>query len=209
MHRLLILGAGGFGRETLDNVLAIPAASRDWEVAGFLDDRPGALDGMNCPFPIFGGYQTYNFTENDRVVCAIGDPRTRLRICRELKARGVRFATIIHPTAFVGFNSRIGEGCIFAPYSGISNNVTLGDFVVINAFAGVGHDAIIGDGCTFSAHVDVTGAAVLGEGVFLGSHASVLPRARVGDYAVIGAGSVVLKKVKAGVTVLGVPAMEI
>lgn len=209
MNRLLIVGAGGFGREVLDWALDVPASRRDWELAGFLDDRPGILSGKNCPFPIVGTPEAYQFTDEDRVVCAIGDPRTRLRYCRELQARGVKFASIIHPTARIGFNCRIGEGCIFCPYSGISNNVVLGNYVVLNAYAGVGHDAVIGEGCTLSAHVDVTGWAVLGEGVLLGRHAAVLPRATIGDYAVVGAGSVVLKKLKAGATALGVPAVEV
>ena len=208
MNRLLIVGAGGFGREVLDAALDVPASERDWDVAGFLDDRVEILKGKNCPLPIVGTPEAYQFADEDRVVCAIGDPRTRLRYCRQLQARGARFASVIHPTAIVGFNSRISEGCILCPYSGISNNVTLGNYVVLNAYSGVGHDATIAEGCTLSAYVNVNGWAVLGEGVFLGSHAVVLPRATVGDYAVVGAGSVVLKKVKAGATVFGVPAVE-
>jgi sugar O-acyltransferase (sialic acid O-acetyltransferase NeuD family) len=208
MNKLLILGAGGFGREVLDWASVVPESQRDWEIAGFLDDRPNALDGLNCRCQILGSAGTYDFGSEDRVVCAIGDPKVRLQNCRELKTRGVQFVSIIHPTAIIGSNSRIGEGCILCPYSIITANVTVGNFVVINLHSSVGHDAIIGDGCTFSAHVDVTGGVTLGEGVFLGSHASVTPRIKIADYTVVGAGSVILKKTKPGVTMFGVPAIE-
>src|SRR5436190_2704357 len=120
MNRLLIVGAGGFGREVLDWALAVPAEKRDWAVFGFLDDRANILDGKNCAFPIVGTAETYNFTNTDRVICAIGDPATRLKYCRLLKSHGAQFITLIHPTAIIGSNNHIGEGCIFCPYSGVS-----------------------------------------------------------------------------------------
>lgn len=207
MKKLLIVSAGAFGREVLDWALAVPPSKRDWEVKGFLDDRPNILAGKNSPFPIVGRAETYHFAEEDRVVCAIGEPRVKLEYCRRLKARGARFISLIHPTAIIGSNCRVGEGCILCPLTVVTNNVTLGDFVTLNLAATAGHDATIGSGCTLSPHADTTGWTVLGEGVFLGSHAVVLPRAKVGDYAVVGAGSVVLKKAAAGATVFGVPAM--
>ena len=208
MIKLIIAGAGGFGREVLDWAMDIPAADREWEVGGFLDLRPGTLPTEYGELPIWAESERDRFGDSERLVCAVGDPRLRLRICRSLKERGARFATLVHPTAIFGSNNRIGEGCIFCPRSGISNNVTLGSFVVVNCYSGLGHDSIAGEGCTLNCHVDVTGGVTLGEGVLLGSHATVLPGVKVGDYAVVGAGSVVLKNVRAGRTVFGVPAIE-
>jgi len=208
-QRLLIIGAGGFGREVLGWALDMPAAQRGWEVSGFLDDNPAALASRPAPIAVIGAPLDYPVSANDRLVCAIGDPRTKLSLCRALKARGGQFITLIHPTAVVGPACEIGEGCILCPGAVITTNVTLGRFVAVNVCATVGHDAVVGEGCTLSGHADVTGFARLGEGVFLGSHASVLPGATVGNYAVVGAGSVVLRKVKAGVSVMGVPARQI
>jgi acetyltransferase-like isoleucine patch superfamily enzyme len=42
--------------------------------------------------------------------------------------------------------------------------------------------------------------------VFLGSHATIMPGVRVGEFSVVGAGSVAIRGVKAGQTVIGVPA---
>ena len=207
--RLLIIGAGGFGRELLGWALAIPAEARDWEVAGFLDANPAALGAFPCEYSVIGDPATYLPGAGDLFVPAVGDPATKLRLCRDITARGGHFATVIHPSVTIGPSCRLGAGCVLCPGTILCTNVTLGDFVVMNTHSGAGHDAVLGDGCTLSSHVDITGAARLGEGVFLGSHASVLPRVTIGDFAVVGAGSVVLRNVPPRATVMGVPAKQI
>lgn len=209
MTRLLIIGAGGFGREILDWALEALQKNRNWEVGGFLDANPAALNGYKCGYSILDDPLLYMPQEGDRFICAIGHPSTKLRICRSLTERGAKFITLIHPTAIIGTRCVVGAGCVFCPGAVVTSDVKIGDFVMMNLQSTVGHDAIVADGCTLSPHADLNGFGSLGEGVFLGSHAVVLPGAKVGDYAVVGAGSVVLKKVKAGATVMGVPAKQI
>lgn len=209
MNRLLIIGASGFGREVLDWALDIPSDRRDWEIGGFLDADPSALDGYGIDLPILGDPLSRQPARTDRFVCAIGEPVTKLKICRELQSRGARFATLIHPTAILGRHRRIGEGCVICPRGGMTSHVALGDFVTLNAYAGLGHDAVVGDGCTLSGYSEVTGKAILGEGVFLGSHAVILPGVKVGEYARIGAGSVVVRNVPPRASMFGNPAKQI
>lgn len=207
MKRLVIIGAGGFGREVFN--WACDVVQQEWCIGGFLDQNAMALAGFSGFPPIIGDPATYVPCEQDVFVCAIGDPKTKLRLSNSIQERGGCFISLIHPTSVVGTTCNWGQGCIFCPGSVVTANVSLGSFVTINLCATVGHDACIGDGCTLSGHADVTGAATLGRGVFLGSHAVVLPKAKVGDYATVGAGSVVLRSVKAHSTVFGVPAKMI
>ena len=209
MKRVLIIGAGGFGREVLNWVLDVPQQHRDWEVGGFLDANSAVLDTYDCHFSILADPLDYVPKPDDRFICAIAHPSTKLRVCRYLKERGAQFITFIHRTAIVGHRCAIGSGCILCPGAIVTSDVELGEFVMMNLQSTIGHDAIVADGCTLSPHSAVNGFASLGEGVFLGSHAIVLPGAEIGDYAIVGAGSVVLKKVKAGATVMGVPAKQI
>ena len=207
--RLLIIGAGGFGREVLAWALDVPAGARDWELGGFLDANPDALEAHPCGYRVVGDPASYEPGPEDVFVPAIADPVIKLRLCRGLRARGGRFATLVHPSVIVGPGCRIGEGCVLCPRVVLTTNVTLGDFVTINVGTGCGHDSVLKDGITISSFADVTGAVHLGEGVFLGSHAVVFPRVEVGDFAVIGAGSTVLRRVPARVTVMGVPAKQV
>jgi sugar O-acyltransferase (sialic acid O-acetyltransferase NeuD family) len=205
LHRLIIVGAGGFGREVLAWATDI-ALGGGIPVAGFLDDSPRALDGFDIDVPILTTPADYEIGANDRFICAVGDPETRMHMCEALSGRGARFATLVHPSAIVGPRCRLGEGSIVCPRAVITTDVTVGRHVVINVMSSVGHNAQIDDYCTLSVHCDVTGYARLKQGVFMGSHASVLPSVEVGEFARIGAGSVVLHKVKPRATMLGVPA---
>jgi sugar O-acyltransferase (sialic acid O-acetyltransferase NeuD family) len=209
MNRLLIIGASGFGREILCYVRDVPRDRRDWEIGGFLDANPRALEGYGLDLPILGDPADYVPRPGDRFTCALGDPGTKLRLCRALVARGAVFVNLIYPNVIIPPTNRIGIGCIFTPRAGITTNVTVGDFVTFNTHSGTGHDAVIGDGCTFGSHADVNGKVVLGEGVFLGGHATVLPSLKVGDYAKIGAGAVVVRNVKPRTSVFGNPARQI
>jgi len=71
---LLIVGAGGFGRETLEAVRALNRVEPTWDVLGFLDDdeaRHGLeVDGL----PIVGSIACAADHPDAQVVVTIGNP---------------------------------------------------------------------------------------------------------------------------------------
>lgn len=209
-ERLLIVGAGGFGREVLSWALQVPAAQRSWEVVGgFLDDRLGILDAYNLPVGIVASPWEHVFETRDRVVVAIGDPSQRRRFVEIVAARGAQFTTLIHPSVILGLHNTWGLGCIFCPGVIVTTNVRIGAHVIFNCQAGVGHDTVIGSYCTLSGGVEVMGHAVIEDEVLLGSHSWILPHARVSEGAIVGVGSIVLKKVEPHTTVVGAPARQV
>jgi sugar O-acyltransferase (sialic acid O-acetyltransferase NeuD family) len=159
--------------------------------------------------PVIGAIQDYMPADGDLVICTIGDTESKLTVCRQLLQKGAKFTNIIHPSVAIGWGSTLGHGVFIGRYSGLTVDVKIGNFVTINAVSGCGHDAVVEDGCTISAHCDITGHAHLEQGVFLGSHAAVMPGVRVGAFATVAAGSVAFRNVKAGETVIGVPAKPI
>lgn len=209
MKKLLIIGAGGFGKEVLGYALDIKEEDRDWEVYGFLARNPNALDNYKCGYKIINTIQDHVINEDEVFICALGDPKIKLQICREFKAKGAVFTNIIHPTARIGRTSTYGQGLIMCPYSSITENVRIGEFNTINSFSVYGHDSVAEDGCTLSPNCDVSGYVYLEEGVFLGSNVTIVPNVRIGKYSRIGAGSVVLKNVPENVTMFGNPANKI
>ena len=208
-RRLLIVGAGGFGREVLQWAEDIAAEGCDWEVGGFLDADPAALDGYECPLQVLSSPQQYEPVDEDLLVCAIGDPATRMKVAADLTSRGAEFATLVHPTAIVGARNVVGEGCILCPRVTITTDITLGRHVIVNPHSTIGHDVTIGDCSSLFSHCDVTGGATIEPGVTMGSHSAVLPGVRVGEFARISAGSVVSRRVKPFTTVFGVPAKKL
>ena len=209
MKKIIIVGAGGLGREVLAWLLDILKSDSIYTFTGFLDANINALEPFNCSYSILGDPGDYIPRQDELFICALGSPKAKKKVCSLLRERGAQFFSLIHPSAVVGPRCSLGEGVVICPGAVLTTDITLGEFTLVNAQATIGHDAHIGPWSTISGHADVTGFAKLGEGVFLGSHASVLPRVQVGDYAIVGAGSVAVRRVKPNSTVFGVPAKQL
>lgn len=206
--RVLIVGAGDFGRELYEWVTqAIPNSDA---TIGFLDDNLEKLDNFPHLKPFLTGrISDYRPLSGDKLLMGVSDPEAKLRIGIDLQQRGAVFNRFVHPTATIATSATLGTATIACPGVVVSCNAVVGDFVTLNCAATVGHDAVIGHGSTLSGHCDVTGHVVLGQGVFMGSHASILPKVKVGDFAKIGAGSVAIRAVKPHATMMGVPASRL
>lgn len=212
MKDLIIIGAGGLGREVLDIALYIQKCKPEtpWRVKGFITDIPGDFYEKDTgQYDIIGTIKDHEISENNVYVFAIADIEFKRKTTKDFLERGAEFVNLIHPKAMVSGFAQYGVGNIIQTHCGISSNVEIGNFNMINAFSTVGHDAKIGDYCTISSHCDITGYAQIGDGVFMGSHTVICPHAKVGENARIGAGSVVLKRVKANTLVVGNPAQKI
>lgn len=209
VKKLLIVGAGGCGREVFQWAKDIQKKQEIWKSISFLDDDPNVLDSFGLKTAMAGTIAGYPLCADDEIVCAIGDPQIRLKLCGYFQEKGARFATLIHPTVMIADYSNIGTGVIICPNTIISTNVQIGDFVLINTLCVVGHDVIIEQGCTVSAQCDLMGSAYLEERSFLGSGVRVLPHTRVGKGAKVGAGSLVLRNVPSNISVFGNPAKQI
>jgi len=208
MKDLIIIGAGGFGRELLSYAIDIMEVGEcNWKVKGFIDDNLNALNGINTGYPIIGKISEHIIEKNTVYVCAIGDGNIRLSIGKDFEERGAEFINFIHPTAKIRERVKMGIGNIFCPNSGANPDVNIGDFVLVNCSSGFAHDCNVASGCTLSGGCDVTGNCNLGKGVFLGTRAVIIPGRNIGDYAKISAGAVVFTHVKPGKTMIGNPAM--
>ena len=211
MHKrsLIIIGAGGFGREVLMYAEASVDNGADYIIKGFLDDDLSALDKYKYGYNVIDTIGNYEICNEDIFICAIGDVKVKKKVCIELQKRGAEFTNVIHPTAIIGKTTSMGFGNIFCPMSIITQNVKIGNFISINTSSSFGHDSKVGNYTTISGGCSVTGYAELGKGVFLGGQSFICPNVSIGDYARIGAGSVVIKNVKANSVVFGNPAVEI
>lgn len=204
MNRLIIIGAGLFGRE-----LAAYAEESlpDIPVAGFLDSRAGILDGYAGYPPIIGTVEDYAIGAGDVFVCGVGRVEDRLKYAETIERRGGRFVSVVHPRAYVGRNVVLGDGCVLAPGAVVTNDSVLGRHVLVNVNSHIGHDCKIGDGCVFAPLSCPGSIATLGRRVFMGIGACMTPGHELGDDVYVAAGAVVTASVASG-RVMGVPARQ-
>lgn len=207
MKDIIIIGAGGYGREIYCLIKRINAVIPTWNVKGFLDDNIHALDGKNCDRQIIGKICEWEPAEDEFFAMGIASPCIKEKVSTLLKAKGAKFPVLISPTAIVHNDFAFGEGCIISGHSIVGDNAHVGNFVHISSSM-IGQDAVIGDYSTTTGYANVT-TAKLGRRVFVGSHAVILNDMKIGDDAFICAGSIVVRNVKAGMKVFGNPARKL
>ena len=192
MKDIVIVGAGGFGREVLQYLKDIHGHD---PVKGFLDDHLTEMQPASLDQRILGRISDYVPAADEFFVLAIGNPALRFKLARELSDRGAEFISVIHPQAYIASSAQLGKGCIIAPFATIGANAVLGDQVVMTFYSSVAHDAVVGDASALSPHSVANGGARLGIASFLGTASIVNPTKSVGDCAKVAAGSVVYRDV--------------
>ena len=200
---LVIIGAGGLGREVFDLVRDINRSAPTYDFLGFLDD--GEVDARllgRLGVALMGP----TFTLADLEACyviGIGTVAPRRRIDTLARSWGRSAAKLIHPSATIGSDVQIGDGAVIAAGVRLATHTVVGRHAQVNLNSTIGHDAVVEDFATLYAGVHVSGGCVIEEGATLGTGSVILPNVRVGRRAIVGAGTVVTRDVAPETTVVG------
>ncbi|MFY1636630.1 acetyltransferase [Solwaraspora sp. WMMB335] len=212
MRDLLIIGAGGFARETAAAVAAINAAAPGaplWRLRGFLDDDPALHGTQRVGVPVLGGTGLVDDLPDAAVVICVGNPRnyrSRQRLVQRLGLPARRYATLVHPAARIGTGCTVGPGSVLLAGVDLTAEVRVGAHVAVMPQVVLTHDDVVEPFATIASGVRLGGGAVLGEGAYVGAGALLREGVAVGAWAQIGMGSVVLRDVPAGEVWVGNPA---
>lgn len=209
MKHLVIIGAGGYGREMFGAALESVGSGTAFDVRGYLDARSDALAGFKGYPPVIGSPETYEPEADDVFITALGSIASRRRCVELVKARGGMFISLVHRTAVLGPNVSVGEGSFVAPHVTLTADVSVGRHVAVFHSTSVGHDAVLEDFSHVYAQCSVGGSVRIGSGAVVYPGSVVVPRRTIGEGAVVGAGSTVILNVKPGTTVFGNPARPV
>jgi len=201
-----ILGAGGLGREVLDLAKEIIKSFQTWEKIIFIDDYKKEKVVSGIEVVTFDAFKANWTAENSRLVIAIGEPKERSRLRKEIKETAYALQSLVHPASFVGSETQIGDGAIIQFGSFISCNVKIGDNVLIQPNSSVGHDSIIGSDAVISSYVGISGNCTIGERAYIGVGVPVKEKISIGADSIVGIGSAVLRDIPENVIALGNPA---
>ena len=201
--RLVIVGAGGHGRDVLD---AAEADAR-YEVLGLVDDGPVDQVLLARRQAVFLGPVATLKRLDVHYVLAVGAGSTRRRLDERLSAWGREAAFVVHPSATFGADVVVHPGLVALAGARVTNHVWLGRHVHLNLNATAAHDARLGGYVTLNPGANVNGNVTVDEEASIGSNASVNQGRTVGAGTYVGAGAVVVSDLPAGVTAVGVPAV--
>lgn len=207
MRRVLILGAGGTGRDLVDWLPELRAAGRAVEIAGFLDDDPAKRGGTVAGFPVLGPLSEAQRHPDAMLLDALGSPASygkRAGLIGDLP--DARFFTLVHPLARVSATAQLGAGTLLYPFVFVGPDTRIGRHVTVLSHGAINHDTSVGEFTILASHVALGGGVTVGGSCYLGMRSTVREGRTVGAGAMIGMGAVVTEDVAPGSTVAGVPA---
>src|SRR5262245_58611770 len=144
-ERVVIVGAGGHGREVLDVVEAVIAASGEpGEGLGFVDD--GEVDEAQLRVPLLGPVTSIAGMGDVHVVLGIGDPRVRAEVAAKVAAPPA--SPMVHPLASTGSLVQVGPGSVVAAGARLTTNVRIGQHCYVGPTATTGPDSVLLDSAT-------------------------------------------------------------
>lgn len=207
MDDILIIGAGGIGREVAWIIEQINEVKKTFNILGFIDDNI-EIHGSNINgYVVLGGVDyLLNMDKNICVVCAIADYKIKKSIIEKLKLKEFQYPSIVHPDVNIDNTNIIGKGCIIYPAVIITTNTQIGEYVIISPKCGIGHESVIKNYCSILWGVNISGKVKLEEGCLIGSGTTIIQGLRVGKGAIVGAGTVVIKEIPNDCTSVGNPA---
>ena len=211
MSRKVVIMGGG-GNASVIAYAIIEAAQKgqsDLQFCGYLNDRDNVSEIEG--YPVIGGLKDIPklIDENYFFINAIGKigfQKERIELLESLNIPDNRYATFVHPSAYVAPNVKLGVGCVVMPNVSISPGTIIGKCTRIMINAVIGHNNKIGDYCFFAA-ASCTGAYLnIEDGVFVSLNATIKEFLTLKKYSTVGMGAVLTKDINEHEIWIGNPA---
>ena len=201
--KVLLIGGGGHCHSVLDSILALG----DY-------DQIGIIDLLPCSFK----EAAYLGTDDDISALAadgwtdavitlgsVGDTSRRRALFQKAAEAGLRFPTIVDPTAAVSPNALLGSGVFVGKGAVVNFGSVVGDFAIVNTGAIIEHDCTIGAFSHVSPGTVLCGHVHVGEDAHIGAGSVAIQEISIGKGTLVGAGSVIIHDLPDKVKAYGNP----
>lgn len=195
----MVIGGGGHAKVVISTLQAA-----GHQVSAIFDDNARKWGSEIFGVRVRGPIAEANDAQAPLGIIGIGDNALRRKLAQRLDK--VRWATAIHPTAYVDRSVQLQPGTVVFAGAVIQPDAMLGHHVIVNTGASVDHDCAIGDFVHLAPGVHLAGNVRIEEGALLGIGTSVIPGRRIGSWTTVGAGAAVVGDLPPGVVARGVPA---
>jgi acetyltransferase EpsM len=159
--KIVIIGAGGHGKVVCDAIIA----QNKYEIIGFVDTSIEIGTIVTRDLKIIELQNTISNLKGiaEYFIVAVGNNTIREKITLETIPY-FKSATIIHPSAIIGFNVTIGEGTVVLANSVINASSFIGKNTIINTGNIIDHDCKIGNNVRLSIGTLVGSNSEIGDG---------------------------------------------
>ena len=139
MKKLLILGAGGYGRTIEDMARQLGC----YQKIAFLDDGKEGISGVLGKCEDFLQFAD----ESTEMYPAFGNNEIRMAWMGRFEENGIRVPTIVHPSAYVSPLATLYAGVAVLPKAVVNTGVVVKNGSVVNIGVLIDHDCVIEEGC--------------------------------------------------------------
>ena len=177
MKKLLLIGAGGFGRMVAEQAML------QYDCA-FVDDGQ-AVGTEICGIPVVGGLADLPELRKEYglLVVGIGNNQFRAQVYEKAKALGYAFPNIVAPSAYISLYAKLRCGCVVLQNACIQNGASVGDGALLNAGTEIHCDSVVGDYALVYTNSVVRTGATVGNFARIGSNCTISNNATVPDGA--------------------------
>lgn len=211
MKDLIIIGAGGMGREAAFIAERMNEKEKQWNILGFLDGNKELKGKKLNGYEVFHRLEEIEGYEKAELICAIGASETRKKVIGRLEEEfsELKYATLIDPSVIISPSVELSRGTIIAGGSVVTVNIKIGKHNIINMACTIGHDAVTEDFVSLYPSVSLSGNCLVKEETELGTGARVIQGKTIGKHSIVGAGAVVIRDIPDYSTAVGCPARVI
>lgn len=210
MENILIIGAGGFGREVEWLINRINNSNNNqWNLIGYVDDNVQKGTAITKLKVVYNTDELLKLEEKTNVVIAIGNAKVRKLIYNKIKEnKNLSFPNLVDPSAIIG-EVDMGIGNIICAGTIATVNIKINNFNIINLDCTIGHDDVLTDFITVYPSVNISGNTTINEVVEIGTGTQIIQGKNICSNVIIGAGAVVVKDIEEEGTYIGIPVKKI
>lgn len=192
---LIVLGSGGHAKVVIDTLRALGRLP-----LGIIDPYTPQGETSLFGLTVLGGDDAvFCFSADDvELVNGVGAmPETQLRriLHQRFSDAGYRFATLVHPRAWVSEDVHLDAGVQVMAGAIIQAGSQIGSDCIVNTGASIDHDCKLSPHCHIAPGAVICGNVELGEQVHIGSGATVIQGVKIGSSTIVGAGAIVTRNV--------------